>query len=170
MRNRYHLAALLILVVDHVSKWIVETDFHAHQTVDIIPGYLCLSRVYNSGVAFGFFDNVISPWKPYILAAMAVLAIAVIFIYSMRIPRERKLLQVALAIIMGGILGNFVDRILRGYVVEFIYFHIHETVNRPTFNIADSAITIGIALLLIDTLKNPAAEKTAEQPAADTRL
>jgi signal peptidase II len=170
MRNKYHLVALLIFIIDHVSKWIVDATLYPHQTVDIIPGYLCLSRVYNSGVAFGFFDNVESPWKPYILAAMAVLAIVVIFIYSIRTSREQKLLQVALAIIMGGILGNFVDRVFRGYVVDFIDFHIHEAFHWPTFNIADSAITIGIALLLIDTLRNPAAEDVAEQSAAGTRL
>jgi signal peptidase II len=170
MRYRYYLIALLIFVVDHVSKWIVDATLYPRQTVDIIPGYLCVSRVHNSGVAFGFFDKIESPWKPYVLAAMAILAMVVIFIYSMRMPRERKLLQLALAVIMGGILGNFIDRILHGYVNDFIDFHIHEVFYWPTFNIADSAITIGIALLLLDTLRNPAAENAAEQPAADTRL
>ena len=68
----------------------------------------------------------------------------------------------------GGILGNFVDRILRGYVVDFIDFHIHDIFSWPTFNVADSAITIGIALLLIDTVKNPAVEKVAGAPPVES--
>jgi signal peptidase II len=163
MKNKYYLATLLILIIDHVTKWIARATLHpdpaANRTIEIIPGYLRFSYVDNSGVAFGFFDSIESAWKPYILAGVAVLAIFVIFIYSMRMPKDRKLLQLALAITMGGILGNFVDRLFRGYVVDFIEFHIHEVFYWPTFNVADSAITIGIALLLIDTVTNPIIEE-----------
>ena len=94
---------------------------------------------------------------------MAIVAIVAIFIYGRHASPDRKLLQWALAITMGGILGNFIDRLLNGYVVDFIEFHIHESFYWPTFNVADSAISVGIALLLIDTVKNPATEKAAEQ-------
>lgn len=97
------------------------------------------------------------------LAAMALAAVVIIFLYSRHMPPGRVLLQSALAITMGGILGNFTDRIVRGYVIDFIDFHIHDVFYWPTFNIADSAITIGIALLLIDTVRNPVMEETAEQ-------
>jgi signal peptidase II len=100
---------------------------------------------------------------------MAIVAVVIICVYSARMPRDRKLLQLALAITMGGILGNFVDRILHGYVIDFIDFHIHEVFQWPTFNIADSAITIGIALLLIDTVKNPAPEEIQRQPTINSR-
>ena len=149
IRNKYYGIALLILIIDHVTKWIVRTTLDPALARDIIPGYLCLSYVHNSGVAFGFFDRIESAWKPYVLAAMAIVAIVAIFLYSARMPRDRKLLQLALAITMGGILGNFADRIIYGYVVDFIEFHIHEVFHWPTFNVADSAITIGIALLLL---------------------
>ena len=160
MKYKYYLVGLLILAIDHTTKWLANTSLHPRQAIEIIPGYLRLSRVYNSGVAFGLFDNSDHPWKPYALGAMAVVAIAVIFIYSARMPSDRRLLQLALAITMSGILGNFIDRILRGYVIDFIEFHIHEIFYWPTFNIADSAITIGIALLLIDAVGNPGVEKT----------
>jgi signal peptidase II len=90
---------------------------------------------------------------------MAVVAVVVIVIYSSRMPSNRVLLQLALAVTMGGILGNFTDRIMRGFVVDFIEFHYREAFYWPTFNVADSAITIGIALLLIDTVKNPELEE-----------
>jgi signal peptidase II len=169
MKNRYYWIAFLIVILDHVTKWIARAELYPDQMVDIIPGYLRLSCVYNSGVAFGFFDEIQSVWKPYILAALAIIAMVVIFLYGMRMPAERKLLQLALAITMGGILGNFIDRIFRGYVIDFIEFHIHESFRWPTFNMADSAITIGIAFLLIDAVMNPGLEEAASPPAMSDR-
>ena len=85
-------------------------------------------------------------------------------------PRERILLQWALAVVTGGILGNLADRIFRGHVVDFIDFHIQETFYWPAFNVADSAITVGIALLLIDTVKNPPRDETpAQSPAGGSQ-
>jgi signal peptidase II len=130
-----------------------------HDAIEIIPGFLRISYVQNSGVAFGLFADIQSVWKPYILAGMAVLAVIVILIYSSRMPSNRILLQLALAVTMGGILGNFTDRIMHGFVVDFVEFHYREAFQWPTFNVADSAITVGIALLLIDTVKNPELEE-----------
>jgi signal peptidase II len=167
MRNKYYLLALLIVALDHVSKWIVSVRLPNHP-VELIPDYLRLSYVCNSGVAFGFFNGDTSAWKPYLLGAMAVAALVAIFLYGRRVPPDHLLLQSALAITMGGILGNFVDRIFRGYVIDFIEFHIHESFYWPNFNVADSAITIGIALLLIDTVRGPDVEESAA-PAAENR-
>jgi signal peptidase II len=166
MRNRYYVIALLIVVLDHLSKWLVALKL-PNNSVELIPGYLRLSIVYNSGVAFGFFASDHSVWKPYLLAGMAVVALIGIYLYARHTPPDRVLLQSALTITMGGILGNFIDRIFRGYVVDFIEFHIHESYYWPNFNVADSAITIGIALLLIDTVRSPgleATEPTSDQP------
>ena len=154
MKSKYYLATLLILIIDQATKWIANTSLQPRQGIEVIPGYLRLSRVYNSGVAFGLFDDSDFFWKPYALGALAILAVVVILIYSSRIPADRKLLHLALAITMGGILGIFIDRILRGYVIDFIEFHIHEAFYWPTFNVADSAITVGITLLIIDAIKN----------------
>lgn len=162
MRNRYHVITLLVLIADWVSKWVASIELEPGDPFDIIPGYLSFSLVHNSGVAFGFFSGGDSAWKPYALAAMALVALVIIFIYSLRMPATRKLLQSGLAITMGGILGNLIDRILRGHVIDFIDFHIQDAFYWPTFNVADSAITIGIALLLIDAVKNPVMEEAAE--------
>jgi signal peptidase II len=164
MRYKYYLITILIFLIDYLTKWIVRENLKPFQPVEIIPGYLRLSYWENSGVAFGLFNDVASAWKPYILAAMAIIAVVVIFLYSIHVPANRRLLQTALAIMSGGILGNLVDRIVRGYVVDFIDFHIHNVFAWPTFNAADSAITIGIALLLIDTVRNPGVEEAAERP------
>ena len=163
IKNRYYVVAFIILLVDYLTKWMVRVRLDPIQSVEIIPGYLRLSYWQNSGVAFGLFDAVASVWKPYILAALAVVAVVVIVVYGKHMPPERKLLRASLAIIIGGILGNFVDRIVRGYVIDFIDFHIYDTFHWPTFNVADSAITIGIALLLIDTVKNPAVNPAVKE-------
>jgi signal peptidase II len=165
LRERFYLIAILVLLLDHITKWLARTSLYPDRIIELIPGYLRFSYVCNTGVAFGFFDEIVSVWKPYILAGLAIIAIVVILIYSVRTPSDRMLLHVALAITTGGILGNFLDRIFRGFVVDFIEFHVHESFYFPTFNIADSAITIGIALLLLDTVKNPGMETAPEPPA-----
>lgn len=167
MRNKYYSVAFIVLLIDFLTKWAVRVRLDPNQSVEIMPGYLRLSYWENSGVAFGLFNAIESVWKPYILAALAVVAVVFIVVYSAYMPPERKLLRLSLAIIIGGILGNLADRILRGYVIDFIDFHIYDTFHWPTFNVADSAITIGIALLLIDTVKNPAVNP-AEKKDAET--
>jgi signal peptidase II len=166
MRNKYFLATVLIVILDHVTKLMVRSRLGYDRVLEIIPGYLRFSYLNNTGVAFGFFDKVESVWKPYILGAMAVIALGIILYYSSRMPPDRKLLQLALAVVMGGIAGNFLDRIIRGYVIDFIEFHIRDKFYWPSFNIADSAITVGIALLLIDALIHPANDDVAGRDAA----
>jgi len=155
MKGKFLLVALMVFVLDHLTKVLVSASPSLHRGIDIIPGFFRLSYVLNSGVAFGIFQESQSVWKPYLLAGLAVLAVVVIVIYSSRMPSNRVLLQLALAVTMGGILGNFTDRLLRGSVVDFIELHIKDMFHWPTFNIADTAITVGIALLMVDALKHP---------------
>jgi signal peptidase II len=155
MKVKFLLVTLTVFALDHLTKYLVSTSMNLHGGVDIIPGFFRLSYVLNSGVAFGIFQESQSAWKPYLLSGLAIIAVVVIAVYSSRMPTERWLLQVALAVTMGGILGNFADRMLRGSVVDFIELHLKDRFHWPTFNLADSAITIGIALLLIDALRHP---------------
>ncbi len=154
MKGKFFLITLGVLILDYLTKVRISTSMSLFDAIEIIPGYLRISYVRNSGVAFGLFDGHPSPWKPYLLAAMAVVAVVVIVVYSWHIPSARVLLQSALAATAGGILGNFIDRIMHGSVVDFIEFHIRDSFHWPTFNVADSAITIGIAMLLIDALQH----------------
>jgi len=155
MKQKYFAITLFILLLDHLTKWAVRANLDLHSAIELIPNYLNLSYVQNTGVAFGLLADVESVWKPYILAVIAVVAVVVIFVYSSRVPLTRTLFQVSLATILGGILGNFLDRIVHGFVVDFIEFHIYDSFHWPNFNVADSAITIGIALFLLDTIRNP---------------
>ncbi len=162
-RGKFLLITLLVLLLDHLAKYRVSTTLDENEILEIIPGYLRISYVHNSGVAFGYLSQSPLPWQPYLLAGLAIVAVVVILIYSSRMPAQRVLLQVALAVTMGGILGNLTDRLLHGSVVDFIDVHINDVFHWPTFNIADSAITIGIALLLIDTMRHPEREVSHEE-------
>ncbi len=167
MKLKYYLLTAAVFALDHLTKWMVRTRMDLHDAIEVVPNYLRISSVRNSGVAFGLFADFHSAWKPYILAAMAVVAVIVILIYSSRMPLNRTLLQAALSITLGGIVGNFTDRVMHGFVVDFIEFHIGEAFHWPTFNVADSAITIGIALLLIDSLRHPDIDDQLQHQTSD---
>jgi signal peptidase II len=164
MRSRFYMLALMVWIVDHLTKWAVRSNMDLGEGRAIIPGLLRISYIQNTGVAFGLFHQVQSVWKPYVLASMAVVAVAAILVYSFRVPPDRSLLQAALAITLGGILGNFVDRVVHGYVIDFIELHLRDVFQWPTFNVADTAITIGIVLLLLDTVRNPEHKEEAGLP------
>jgi signal peptidase II len=167
MKLKYYLLTVAVFALDHITKWMVRTRMDLHDAIEVVPNYLRISSVRNSGVAFGLFADFQSTWKPYILAAMAVVAVIVILIYSSRMPLNRTLLQAALAITLGGIVGNFADRVVHGFVVDFIEFHIGEVFHWPTFNVADSAITIGIALLLVDSVRHPDIDEQLQHQTSD---
>jgi signal peptidase II len=152
---KYYWLTVGVLALDHLTKWLVRGRMGLYETIELIPGYLRLSHIQNTGVAFGLFNDFHAAWKPYFLAGMAVLAVVLIVGYASRVPADRRMLQTALTVTMGGILGNFVDRLASGYVTDFIEFHIKESFHWPTFNVADTAISVGIGLLLLDTVKNP---------------
>jgi signal peptidase II len=167
MQKKFYLLVLMIVAADHLSKWIVWLKLDREIPVVLIPGFLRFSFASNTGVAFGLFAGNDSPWRPYLLAGTALIALIALFLYVRRMQR-RTLLQWAASLTMGGILGNFIDRVFRGFVIDFIEFHIHESYSWPNFNVADSCITIGIGLLLIDTIRNPAPNEVAEQEQPST--
>ncbi|NLV32291.1 MAG: signal peptidase II [Acidobacteria bacterium] len=169
MKTRCCLIALGILGLDQLTKWLAVRELAGGRGVELIPGYLGLSYVENTGVAFGLFDGVASPWKPWILGGLALVAVAVILLYGLYAPKERRLLHLALAVTLGGVAGNLVDRVARGFVVDFVEFHIRQSFYWPNFNVADSAITVGVVLLLFDSLRNPAAGKPSGPPRGGER-
>jgi len=155
MKLKFVLVTVLVLVLDHLTKYWVGSRMALGQSLEVIPDWLRISYVLNYGVAFGLFSDPHSVWKPYFLGAMAVAAVLVIVLYSLRVPPGRVFLRTSLAVVTGGILGNFADRMMHGFVIDFIEVHIRNRFFWPTFNVADSAITVGIAMLLIDTLRHP---------------
>ena len=165
MKNRkwlWFLMAPAVWVLDYFTKiWAMEALKVPRRSIELIAGYLDFSYAENTGVAFGIFDSLESTWKPYLLAALGLVAVVAILLYYWKGPSGRRLLYIALSVTTGGIVGNLTDRLLRGYVVDFIEFHIHDSFYWPNFNVADSAITVGIILLIIDSIMNPIEEKSS---------
>lgn len=140
--------SLGVIALDQASKaWVVH-HLSYHVATRLLP-VLDLTLAYNSGAAFSFLADQ-SGWQRWLLTALALVVAVLIVTYLGRLEARRQgLLCAALALILGGALGNLIDRVRLGYVVDFISAHWHEHYF-PAFNVADSSITIGAALLLID--------------------
>ncbi len=145
---RYLAIALAVFGLDQWSKW--EAVRYLSSGPIRIDSYLNLALVYNRGAAFGFLSNA-SGWQNLFFVVVAVFMVVGIVWFLARAERESRLMVVALMFILGGALGNLVDRLRIGRVVDFIDFHIGSW-HWYTFNLADSAITLGAILLAVDTL------------------
>ncbi|MCD6264656.1 MAG: signal peptidase II [Deltaproteobacteria bacterium] len=144
--------ALIILLLDQVSKWMVVTHIEAHQTLSVIPGFFSLVLVKNRGMAFGIFSQTRSGFYYYFLLFITIGAIGVILFSFFWIKSSKKWLTVGLSLILGGAVGNFVDRLRLGYVIDFLDFFL-KGYHWPAFNVADSAVTVGTFWLLFNIIQ-----------------
>lgn len=145
------LLAGLVIVVDQLSKWWILDSVMAPPRIIPLTSFFNLVLVHNRGVSFGMFSSA-PQWLPWALSLFAVLISAALLIWLWR--TGDRLLASALGLVIGGALGNVIDRIRFGAVVDFLDFHVAAH-HWPAFNVADSAITIGVGLLLLDALKSP---------------
>ncbi|MBF0368211.1 MAG: signal peptidase II [Magnetococcales bacterium] len=145
------LLALVVLLADQITKWWM-TALLADRGITLIPGFLDLVLVHNLGAAFGVFTDLPPFWRELLLVGVAALATVAILILLWR--TETLWMTYALALVLGGAVGNLIDRLRFGWVVDFIHVHWHD-LSWPVFNLADSAITLGIGLLLWDNLTAP---------------
>jgi signal peptidase II len=143
--------SLAVIALDQLTKQLVVERWMLFEKRTLLP-ILDFTRLHNTGAAFSFLAGA-SGWQRWFFIALGVVVSAGIIFWLGRLRlREQGLLAAGLALILGGALGNVIDRIWHGYVVDFIHFHWHEQWYFPAFNIADSAITIGAALLILDAL------------------
>ena len=142
--------ATIIILFDQVSK-ITITKLFAYAESLRITSFFNLTLVYNKGAAFSFLAAE-SGWQRYFFTAIGLIAAAYIT-YLLKRHATQKLFCAALAMIMGGALGNVIDRLLYGHVIDFLDFHYQEIYHFPAFNIADSAIVVGAALFILDELR-----------------
>ncbi len=157
LRLGFGLVAGMVVLVDQVTKHLIDRFMALHDSRAIIPGLLHLTPVHNRGAAFGFLSNVEFSGQAGLLALVSLVALAVILLYALWLPATRVRPQVALALVLGGAVGNLIDRLTLGYVVDFVdlFWRTHHW---PMFNAADSAISVGVALLVLDMLREPGRE------------
>lgn len=142
--------AALVIAADQLTKFAIERSFAFGERLAVLPGFFDLTLVYNRGAAFSFLARA-AGWQRWFFIALG-LAAAVFIVWLLARHGSQRLFALALALILGGALGNVVDRIARGQVVDFllVYWQRHHF---PAFNVADSAITVGAVLLVVDELR-----------------
>jgi signal peptidase II len=160
MRKYHFLMAILVVLLDRLTKWLVATKITLHDSIAVLPGFFRLTHVQNSGAAFGLFAESSSEWKVAILILFSILALAVVSALLWKNSHSMTATGVGLSLILGGAIGNLYDRLLTGRVVDFFDFYLG-SYHWPAFNIADSAIVIGALLLVGEILfaKTPAEQK-----------
>ena len=150
--------SLLVLVIDQVSKAHFEGSLEMFQQIVVIPDYFSWTLAYNTGAAFSFLADG-GGWQRWLFAVIAVVVSAVLVVWLKRLGRDDTWLAIALALVLGGALGNLYDRIALGHVIDFILVHWQNRHYFPAFNFADSAITVGEIMLALDMFKS---KKTGE--------
>ncbi len=138
--------ALVVIVADQLTKY-AATIVLTQGPVDVLP-FLNFTLVHNTGAAFGFLSTA-GGWQKFFFIGIAALATAVIVVMLRKVPRQDGFMQLSLSLILGGALGNLVDRLIHGHVIDFIDFYIG-TWHFWTFNVADAAISVGAVMLVMD--------------------
>ncbi len=152
--------SLVIIALDQWTKWLASAKLDLGQPLEILS-FFNFTLWHNSGAAFSFLSDA-GGWQRGVLAVISALVSVVLVIWMYRLPREQKLLMLSLALILGGAVGNLYDRVALGYVVDFIVVH-YENHYFPAFNIADSAISVGAGIMLLDMFLNRHAESASHK-------
>ena len=137
-----------VILLDQVSKALVLRFIPLYKSIPVIPGFFSLTHIHNPGGAFGFMAQNNSILRHWLFLAAAMLALVLILYFYQHTPRTHRWLGVALALIFGGAVGNMIDRLRFAQVVDFLDIHVG-SFHWPTFNIADSGVTIGVLIFII---------------------
>jgi len=143
--------ALLVLIIDQATKWLAQTKLTFHEPVAVIEPVLNWTLAYNYGAAFSFLANA-GGWQKWFFAGLALAMAVFLSAYLPRVPKQARLLSLGLAMMLGGAVGNLIDRLLHGHVIDFIHVHYYDVWHYPVFNVADMGICVGVALIVIDML------------------
>ena len=144
--------ALIILFLDQASKWMAVTHIEAHESLSVIPGFFNVVLVNNRGMAFGIFSQTRSGFYYFFLLATTIGVTGVILFFFFWMKETQNWLTIGLSLILGGALGNLVDRVRLGYVIDFLDFFL-KGYHWPAFNVADSAVTVGTFWLLFNIIQ-----------------
>ena len=145
------IVASTIVVLDQITKALVRPALALHESIVVIPGFLDLTRVHNTGAAFGMLNAVDFPMKAVALSLVAMVALGGVAWYAITVPLTDRLARVGIAGVLGGAIGNLIDRAKDGYVLDFVDAYVG-TWHFWAFNVADAAITMGVIFMILDML------------------
>ncbi|MDT8310372.1 MAG: signal peptidase II [Methylophaga sp.] len=152
---KYLWLSLVVIIVDQISKTVMVNWLDLYETVPVLP-FFNLTLAHNTGAAFSFLAGA-GGWQRWFFVVLAAVISLVLIIWMRRLAQTAKLEAISLALIIGGAIGNVIDRLIYGYVIDFIDIYAGGY-HWPAFNIADSAICIGAVLLIIDSFRKPVAK------------
>jgi len=146
---RWLWLSMLVIVLDQATKWLAAAMLDPYRPLPLVP-LLNLTLMYNEGAAFSFLADA-GGWQRWFFACFAILMSVMLVIWLLRLGAREHLMAAALSLVVGGAVGNLIDRVLTGRVVDFIDLYVGDW-HWPAFNVADSAITLGVVLLLLGNL------------------
>lgn len=140
----------IVIVIDQATKLAADKWIRIHEHISVIPGFFDLTLAYNKGAAFSFLSDA-GGWQTWLFTGLALIVSVILVVWIKRLPSHERLLAASLSLILGGAVGNVIDRIAYGHVIDFIHWY-YNSFSWPAFNIADSAITLGAVLMIVHTL------------------
>ncbi len=145
------IIAVVVVALDQATKAMIRPAIALHDSVEVIPGFLDLTRVHNTGAAFGMLNTAQFPFKTAVLALVALVALGGVAWYASTVPLHERLARIGIAGVLGGAIGNLIDRAAAGYVLDFVDaywggWHFW------AFNVADAAISVGVVFMILDIL------------------
>lgn len=178
VRWPYFALAAAVLGLDQLTKLLAEGRLRGEPAVELIPGFLNLAYSRNPGGLFGYFGDLPDPWRLLLLTALPLVAIVLIGSFIIRADETHRTTRLGLGLILGGAVGNLIDRVARGEVIDFIDVYASSpgladwlvrqfgTAHWPTFNVADSSIVVGACLLVLDMFRRHPVPDGEAPPAA----
>jgi signal peptidase II len=150
-RPSHILIAVAVIILDQVVKAVVRPRLGLFDSITVIPGFFNLTRVHNTGAAFGLMNAIDIPYKTAVMALVQTAALVGLAAYAAALAPAQRLTRIGLSFVIGGAIGNLIDRVSAGYVLDFFDFYWRGW-HFWAFNIADASITIGVALMILDLL------------------
>jgi signal peptidase II len=144
----YFLFILVMIALDQAAKFVIAQTVELYESRTVIPGFFNITRIHNRGAIFGAFNQSNNQVVFLALTAASLLALGLVVFYFFKTPPSDRLMKISLALIMAGALGNLLDRITRGFVIDFLDVYIRRS-HWPFFNVADSCISVGAVLMLL---------------------
>jgi len=152
-KGAYIIFIVLVSLVDQATKFWISRTIPLSVSKRIIPGFFNLTHIHNRGAIFGFLGQSRNPFVFYFLMLASLVALFLVIYYFFRTPPAEKLMILSLSLILAGALGNLTDRVFRGYVIDFLDFHVKQW-HWPSFNVADASVSIGaVSLILLLVMK-----------------
>ena len=143
----YFLFILVMIALDQAAKFVISRTVELYESRAVIPGFFSITRIHNRGAIFGAFNQSNNQVVFIALTAASLLALGLVVFYFFKTPPSDRLMKISLALIMAGALGNLLDRVTRGFVIDFLDVYVRNA-HWPFFNVADSCISVGAVLML----------------------